>query len=331
MIESKSKYYYTRLTKSEKNVYDSILSEWAARNRAPSFINNLLSGKIDIQKIVNFVSWDNPGLFYVDFSRFTYMTMALKVTIQSEFLYSDKQITEIENQLRQISTKISTRLSPRMDSYEKELLLHDYLALNTSYDSNGVNNTSCSVIGGLIMKRAVCEGYAKSFKMLCDQVGLSCIVVTGTAKPHDKPREELHAWNIVKINKECYHVDVTWDSTMRIGSERRYDYFNLPDADIAKNHVWDRTLLPPCTSVTNNWFVRSGNIVRDDNEFKNYITAQVKKGNKNFSVKLGRKYANQDEVMQVISHALQRTKMFGGYGISLGYNDEQNVATVTIS
>ena len=331
VIEAKSKYYYSRLAKAEKNAYDSLLSGWAARNRTPSFISNPLSEKIDIQKIVNFIRLDNPGLFYVDFSKISYLIMAVMVTIKSEFLYNDKQITETENKLRQIIAKISSRLTPQMSHYEKELALHDCLASNISYDDSGVNNTSGSVVGALVMKRAVCEGYAKAFKMLCDQNGLPSIVVTGTAKAHDKPYEELHAWNIVRLNKECYHVDVTWDSTIRTGTERRDDYFNLTDNDIGKNHIWDRTLLPACTSLANNWFVKNGNIVKDDTEFKNHIITQVKRGNKSFSVKLGRTYKNQEEVMGVIESALRRTMFFGGFSIRLGYNDVQNVATVTIS
>ena len=331
MIELKSKYYYTRLSKAEKKAYDSILSGWLARNRTPSLISNPLNEKIDIQKIINFISLDNPGLFYVDFSRLSYMTMALKVTIQSEFLYNDKQITEIEKLLQETSAIILGKLSPRMDDYEKELVLHDCLAVNISYDNDGAT-TSGSVVGGLLMRKAVCEGYAKSFKLLCDQIGLPSIVVTGTAKPHDKPQEELHAWNIVKLNnKEFYHVDVTWNSTMRTGKERKYDYFNLTDNDIAKSHLWDKTLFPACTSSISNWFIKNGNIVRDDAEFKNYIIRQVKTGSKNFSVKLGRKYKNHKEVMEVIQSALRRTNLFGGYSLSLEYNDTQNIATVRIS
>ena len=56
----------------------------------------------------------------------------------------------------------------------------------------------------------------------------------------------LHAWNIVQLGGQCYHLDATFDNSLsKYGP--RYDYFNLDDTKIFRDH---RPLLypaPPCT------------------------------------------------------------------------------------
>lgn len=49
-----------------------------------------------------------------------------------------------------------------------------------------------------------------------------------------------HTWNIVKIGGQYYHLDVTFDNTLGkhslAGQELRYDYFNLEDKKIFRDH-----------------------------------------------------------------------------------------------
>ena len=49
-----------------------------------------------------------------------------------------------------------------------------------------------------------------------------------------------HTWNIVKIGGTYYHLDATFDNTLgkhsAAGQEIRYDYFNLDDSQIFRDH-----------------------------------------------------------------------------------------------
>ena len=77
-------------------------------------------------------------------------------------------------------------------------------------------------------KKAVCEGYAKSFKYLMDELGIPCIIVTGESK-NSKGNIEKHAWNYVQIDQRWYAVDVTWDDPIirggRTNNKIKYRYF----------------------------------------------------------------------------------------------------------
>lgn len=49
-----------------------------------------------------------------------------------------------------------------------------------------------------------------------------------------------HTWNIVRINGQYYHLDATFDNTLGKNEDDsvsiRYDYFNLDDKNIFRDH-----------------------------------------------------------------------------------------------
>jgi hypothetical protein len=62
---------------------------------------------------------------------------------------------------------------------------------------------------------AVCDGYAKLFKTLCDYAGLNAEVITGYAKCSLEKSEKFrtnHSWNAVMIDSSWQLIDVTWAS-----------------------------------------------------------------------------------------------------------------------
>lgn len=64
--------------------------------------------------------------------------------------------------------------------------------------------------GALVLKKAVCNGYAEGMKLLCDLSGVTCKMISGTADG------EKHAWNLIKLDKEWYHADLTWMTRNRM-------------------------------------------------------------------------------------------------------------------
>ena len=298
---------------------------------------NPLSKKADVQKIIKYIHWDNPGLFYVDFSKMIITGTLSKTTIQSKFILNDKQIDETEKQINKtISAILSSSLlsgHAKMDAYQKEIALHDMLIKKISYDHSGVNDTNTTIVGGLLHKKAVCEGYSKTFRLLCDHIGLSCIYVPGTAEPYGKPRES-HSWNIVKLGGVCAHVDATWDSTMRVGSGTCYDHFNLTDDDIGLDHDWDRTLAPRCSSTANNFFYKNGCVVRNDIELRDIIVKHIKIGCMNFHIMLAYGGFEHEKLMQKIHGILANYPSTGSTQyetLSLRYNPVRKIAEVILS
>ena len=130
--------------------------------------------------------------------------------------------------------------------------VHDWMVRNISYDYNsyrkgrvpGVAHTSK---GALIRKLCVCDGYAYGFLKVMKSMNIPCKVVHGTADGVS------HAWNMVKIGKKWYHIDVTWDDPIIENSNANtvpnYTYFLKSTAYMkAHDHHFQEKKYPKCTS-----------------------------------------------------------------------------------
>lgn len=150
----------------------------------------------------------------------------------------------------EMSRIIETYINPYMTEYEKEKTIHDYLVENTSYDqncltySNWYSEYADQPYGCLIDHRSICLGYASTFKLFMDAIGIECVIVKGSANMD----YANHAWNLVKLEDgNWYAVDVTWDDP--VGNYLIfYTYFNVDDQKmIGSNHHWDVNEYPSAT------------------------------------------------------------------------------------
>ena len=120
-----------------------------------------------------------------------------------------------------------------MGRTEAVKVLHDYLVLELKYDESFMD-ISHSPEGVMKNKSAVCDGYARTFRLLLTLLDIDCKVIRGTAKG------EPHAWNLVEMEDGWYHVDVTWDDPLPdVEGKVGYLYFLKNDGDMAKTHVWE--------------------------------------------------------------------------------------------
>ena len=133
------------------------------------------------------------------------------------------------------------------DYYGKEAFvqMHDFIVNNVTYDKLK-KEYSHEIIGALGNGVAVCEGIAKAVKILCDELNLWCIIALSEANP-DKGIKYRHAWNVIQIGGQHYHLDATFDNTLSRDDTVRYDYVNLSDKQIFRDHepvIWK---VPTCS------------------------------------------------------------------------------------
>ena len=67
------------------------------------------------------------------------------------------------------------------DTVDKIKKVHDYLIDNLEYDSTFENDNIYNMYGALVNELTVCEGYAKAFKSIMDELKIPCVVVCGYA------------------------------------------------------------------------------------------------------------------------------------------------------
>lgn len=144
--------------------------------------------------------------------------------------------------MQQISAQLFT---DDMSDYDKVFSIHQYLVSTVDYDYENLQTDtlpdSVFTAGGALLDHlAVCEGYARAFSWLCEQAGLSEVMVSGTADSENGTIS--HAWNQVQVDGIWYNIDVTWDDPLvenqvvSDGSNIVYDYFLVPDRIIDENH-----------------------------------------------------------------------------------------------
>lgn len=130
---------------------------------------------------------------------------------------------------------------PGMDHLQIALAIHDYLVANTAYDETLARNTCYDV---LTAGTAVCSGYALAYQDLLLRAGVPCRYVVS--------EEMEHAWNLVCIDGNWYHVDLTWDDpSPDLVGYVSHDYFMLTDQEIASaeepHYNWDTDI--SCTDT----------------------------------------------------------------------------------
>lgn len=183
--------------------------------------------------------------------------------------YSSK--ADVTKDIARVDAQISELTAKETGSdYDKVKFFHDYLvkknAYNTQLFSNRASSKAWEITSGLYygstsssnVDNPVCEGYARSLKVLCDAVGIPNVLVSGYADGED------HMWNYVKLDGKWYAVDVTWDDPMYSYTpsksqilKNQYVYFLKGSSDFP-NHKNDGQVLPggytftyPTLSVSN--------------------------------------------------------------------------------
>ena len=110
-----------------------------------------------------------------------------------------------------------------MSQYQIALAIHDYLVVNSYYDETLIKRSGYDL---LVNGSAVCSGYAAAYQDLLSRTGITSVCVTSEAMSH--------MWNLVKIDGQWYHVDVTWDDpTPDVNGQASHDYFLLTDNEIS--------------------------------------------------------------------------------------------------
>lgn len=158
--------------------------------------------------------------------------------------------------------------SKKRSDYDKEKLIHDYIVRKVAYGYPGgrkePEGDAYSAYGALVLKKAVCNGYAEAMKLLCDLSGVNCKMISGTADG------ENHAWNLIKLDKEWYHVDSTWDDPEPDDVSRiMYTYFNVDDTQMAVDHDWNSELYQKASGTEYNYYRTNDLLCKDYKSFRN--------------------------------------------------------------
>ncbi len=168
------------------------------------------SNQANVIMIRDFIS-DNPKAFHV--SNVRYAVSGGKIV---SFIISYK--TDVNGYLEQlaecdaVAERLTEGITPDMPEALKVLLVHDRLITHCHYSEDYDNENGryadddYNAYGALVGGKAICQGYTLGLSYLLDYVGINSYTCASDIL--------LHAWNIVIVDGEKYHVDATWDDPL---------------------------------------------------------------------------------------------------------------------
>ena len=132
--------------------------------------------------------------------------------------YSNDEIEEINLIVEKI---IKDKITNDMPTQEKIKVIHDYIIDHTEYDrlkyENKNDNTykSNTAYGVLVQGYGTCNGYADAMAIFLNKMNVINYKISNNE----------HIWNLVYLNGNWYHLDLTWDDPISDSNINRDTYF----------------------------------------------------------------------------------------------------------
>lgn len=202
----------------------------------------------DILSIYSDILASAPELFYLD-NRITYYYnrggLSNTVTkVRFEYKMNEVEREEAKLAYEQELSYIVSQVDVKMSDAEKALWVHDYLISAFEYD---VSQSFYDAYSLFRERKGVCQAYSLAYIAVLRELGINAVMVASD--------EMNHAWNLVEIDGEWYHVDLVFDDPApdRMGRVM-HDNFLLDDSMITEtedpHYGWKSTI--KCSSSTYN-------------------------------------------------------------------------------
>ena len=216
--------YLNKYSKEYENAYAKLLTNYTYARDAfladyPEVFwlyNVAYSMEIEVKK-------GNKGILSIAYI-YPYTDSFTQEKYQGEFFPgASKLISNYEKGVQTAVTQIKKNIKNSTNPATIYKAINQYLCNRVDYDvvasmylyDNSYNyahtsaNAFITTPYGSTSRLMICDGYAKSFKVLCDAFGLrsSCVTIIGSTDSGS------HEWNYVKIYDKWYLVDVTWNDT----------------------------------------------------------------------------------------------------------------------
>ncbi len=283
-------FYRNLLSIDEQRKYDELLSLLSTDEEKIRFpISSFESG----QRVVDAVKNDHPEIFYLSgrylFSQVGFQkVLILEREIPAE--ESKRMLFQMQSRIRQAFIPIRNLPS----AYKKILYVHDWFLKNITYDVTSPRMHS--IVGPLMENRGCCQGISLAAKMIFDYLNIPSLVLFGKGMRVPTIMES-HAWNVVKIDQEYYHLDITFDLSGKI-----HAYLNVTDKEVKMTHQYKELPGIRCTETEWNYHVQNRCVFHSLEEAEKFVSAHVFSIGKPLEVKID-SLDNQDystRLMQAI-------------------------------
>ncbi len=186
--------------------------------------------------------YDHPAYYWISNTVCTDGYSLYMLTEEEYASPADRKI--INNQIIDGVKAYAALAAKGEDTLDKISIIHDQIINDVDYAYESDNKTPESEkwahsVHGVFdpdHKQVVCEGYADTFSLMMNYMGIPNYYIVGTAGSGGAGGGGGHAWNAVyddTIGKYMY-MDLTWDD---LGARGYYNnYFGMPKSDFEQTH-----------------------------------------------------------------------------------------------
>lgn len=204
-----------------------------------------------------------------------------------------------------------------MSDYEKELAVYKWMTENIGFDSGSmtaipedeskpVDNPN----GVLKNHEAVCVGYATTFRLFMQMLGIDCMVV------HDSYLS--HSWDLVKLDGQWYHTDIYSDAG---SGEGNFSHFNLND-EMMNSQEWNTDFFPAADGYEYNYAYVNRTQCKDVYTIPEQMRAALYARQGVVSLDFGKDISDDIyNLADTIMNSVENTVVFNaGYGVSFSWS-----------
>ncbi len=248
-------YYYNNLSYFDKVCYIDVLEQL---QRYSSQITVKYSD--NFSDVLTSITNDHPELFYVDWGGLIrYYCRSGNIVLDPIYLYNPRESAEF---LRRIEQFVSM-LDCGGDDYAIAKRVHDFLFNRVKYDNAARHlrrPDSHSIIGPLLFDEGVCEGMAEAAQYFFDRLNIDSTVILSRGENNIG-----HKWNVISIDGQPYHMDLTGDIGAKWDDKLiSYDFFLISDEEMRRFNAWAEG--PLSSTDGKDYFVREGMAASSDIE-----------------------------------------------------------------
>lgn len=248
---SPDQYYYQQLSEEHKAAWEyDIVNVLSYPNQAKAPVNDRRQ-----QALASMIKSDNPRIFWIDWIdsdallRYeTGSTPHYEGVKLPQGMTLEQYQAKFQEGVTAAVAEIQAKLSSKADAKSKVRAIYAWLCDNNTYNDAqtskhkkesdpvafaylAAHSAYSAIIPGDEFE-PVCEGYAGAFKVLCDELGVTCLCVSGSMTSLSS-----HMWNYVQLeNDKWYLVDATTGDAyetdlfclMNVSGANKYEYTPNP-------------------------------------------------------------------------------------------------------
>ena len=268
-------YYFNTLTKEQKYIYEAIAN--GVKNFDDEFVvRNYIEGDKDdfareVSCAIEAFTNDHPEVFYLKAQYSSYVYPGFEGNIGYIRLnYTEENTYQIKEKIALMAGKVDfyARGLEGKSDIDKEIIIHDRISNDVKYyKEEDIPRKYHTAEGTLLEGIGVCDSFSKAYQLVLNKVGIESVIVLGNL--NDSP----HAWNMVKLGNNWYHVDIT--SSHSVYDESgiiNHAYCNLTtEAEKAFVTLENESVIPVANSNEYNYYYYNNLVIEENADINTRI------------------------------------------------------------